>query len=211
MTDNYNSDTERRRGRKVAAILAGGLVLGVGTMATLASWNDSEFATGTFTAGKFNLEGSTTAAAGSWDDHPASPGAALSFSTPFNNLTPTDVVYASYAVRLAADTTNDANVTISATSSNTVSNLTYQLVKVPSITCDKPAVDLAAATPANILIPAGTAVGSTAGVSAFELTKGTPTSNAGATVFLCFKVTAGTITQGQSGSGTWQFSAVSKV
>jgi len=45
--------------RKVRAVLAGGLVLGVGAAVTLAAWNDSEFATGTFTAGTFNLEGST--------------------------------------------------------------------------------------------------------------------------------------------------------
>ena len=46
--------------RKILAVLAGGLVLGVGVAVTLAAWNDSEFATGTFTAGSFNLEGSTT-------------------------------------------------------------------------------------------------------------------------------------------------------
>ena len=47
----------RRVGRKIAAVLAGGLVLGVGIMATLGSWNDSEFASASFTAGTFIFEG----------------------------------------------------------------------------------------------------------------------------------------------------------
>ena len=45
--------------RKVLAVLAGGLVLGVGTAVTLAAWNDSEFATGDFAAGTFVFQGST--------------------------------------------------------------------------------------------------------------------------------------------------------
>lgn len=55
--------------RKVLAVLAGGVVLGVGVGVTLAAWNDSEFATGTFTAGSFNLEGSTTSATADYADH----------------------------------------------------------------------------------------------------------------------------------------------
>lgn len=35
---------EKATGRKVRAILAGGLVLGVGAAVVLAAWNDSEFA-----------------------------------------------------------------------------------------------------------------------------------------------------------------------
>ncbi|MGV8909948.1 MAG: SipW-dependent-type signal peptide-containing protein [Propionicimonas sp.] len=55
MTVNTNSDRTagRARRRKVAAALAGGLVLGVGTMATLASWNDSPAAAATYSAGQF--------------------------------------------------------------------------------------------------------------------------------------------------------------
>ena len=52
--------TEERglRSRKVRAILAGGLVLGLGAAVTLAAWNDSEFAKGTFTSGSLNIQGS---------------------------------------------------------------------------------------------------------------------------------------------------------
>lgn len=62
--------TTRNR-RKVLAVLAGGLVLGVGAAITLAAWNDSEFATGTFTAGSFNLQGSTDGT--TYAEHTAAP------------------------------------------------------------------------------------------------------------------------------------------
>jgi predicted ribosomally synthesized peptide with SipW-like signal peptide len=122
--------TQRAARRKVAAVLAGGLVLGVGTMATLASWNDSEFASATFTAGKFNLEGAVDASQATFGEHAASGSAgALTFTAPFNNLTPTDVVAAPFAIRLAAGTTNDAKVTLTAATntSGTVTNLTYEV------------------------------------------------------------------------------------
>ena len=53
------ASTTANRRRKISAILAAGMVLGVGTTATLAAWNDSEYAQGSFAAGTFNLEGST--------------------------------------------------------------------------------------------------------------------------------------------------------
>jgi len=200
---NITTETKRQRGRKVAAVLAGGLVLGVGTMATLASWNDSEYATGTFSAGRFNLQGSADGGT-TWNDNTSAPGAALSFSTPYNNLQPGSVVYSTYLVRLAANTTNDATVAISATSSGAVTGLTYELASVSNATCNDAAI--AAGT---TLVPSGTAVGSATGASTFALAKGAPTTNPGGTAYLCLKVTAGSIAQGQSGTGTWQFAATS--
>ena len=46
----HDTAKRRSRSRMIRAILAGGLVLGVGTAVTLAAWNDSEFVTETFTA-----------------------------------------------------------------------------------------------------------------------------------------------------------------
>lgn len=202
MTANTNTtETKRQRGRKVAAILAGGLVLGVGTMATLASWNDSEFANATFTAGSFGLEGATSE--GSFTEH-ATAGAAgtLTFTAPFDNLTPTDTVYASFAVRLTAGTTHDADVTVSAPStSGNVGNLTYTLIQSSSWTCD-------AGTTGTELV-ASQAVGGATGAQTFELSQGTGGA-AGQPAYLCFKVTAGAdLVQEQSGSATWQFQATS--
>ncbi len=181
-------------------------MLGVGTMATLASWNDSEFASATFTAGKFNLEGAVDASQATFGEH-ATSGAAgsLTFTAPFNNLTPTDVVAAPFAVRLAADTTNNARVTLNAvTTGGTVANLTYELVRTATAGCTT-------ATTGTSIVAAGTAVSSVAGAQTFDLNMGSPVSNPGAPAYLCFKVTADAgLTQSQTGSVTWQFQAVSQ-
>jgi predicted ribosomally synthesized peptide with SipW-like signal peptide len=203
-----NDQTSKRSARrKVAAVLAGGLVLGVGTMATLASWNDSEFASATFTAGKFNLEGAVDASQATFGEH-ASSGAAggLTFTTPFNNLTPTDVIAAPFAVRLAANTTNNATLTLTAATntSGTVANLTYEVLKTITPGCTT-------ATTGSTVVPAGTAVTSVTGASTVSLAMGSPTTNAGAPAYLCFKVTAGAaLAQSQAGVVTWQFNAVSQ-
>ncbi len=197
MTSNTTTETKRQRGRKVAAILAGGLVLGVGTMATLASWNDSEFANATFSSGTFKLQGSTNGTL--FADHATSPGAGLTFTAPFSNLQPGSVVYAPFAVQLTSDTTNDATVTVSATSTGTVTGLSYQLIRASAFGCD------ASTTGTNVV--ASSAVGTAAGAVTFDLTKTGATN----TAYLCFKVTADTsMGQGQVGSGVWQFNAVSK-
>ena len=62
MAEHRTTDgTRRRDSRRVKAVLAGGMVLGIGAAITLAAWNDSEFATGTFSAGHFGIEGARTA------------------------------------------------------------------------------------------------------------------------------------------------------
>jgi predicted ribosomally synthesized peptide with SipW-like signal peptide len=192
------TETKRQRGRKVAAILAGGLVLGVGTMATLASWNDSEFANATFTAGTFKLVGSLNGT--TFTDHATSASSAgLTFSTPFSNLQPGSVVYAKFAVQLTSDTTNDGTVTVIGSKTGSVTGLSYQLIRTTAWGCD------AATTGTNVVT--SSAVGAAAGAVTFDLTK----TGADNTAYLCFKVTAdSTMTQGQSGTGIWEFSAASK-
>lgn len=197
---------ERKRRRRipgrVRALLAGGLVLGVGATVTLAAWNDSEFATATFQAGTFNLQGSTDGS--TFADHASAPGAPLGFSVNASTLSPGDVVYAPYAVRLAANTTSPATVTVTAPSTTgTVAGLTYALIQPSTFGCS-------ASTTGTTLVPAATAVGSVPGTVTFELTPGAPTSSPGSAVNLCFVVTAGAgLTQSQSGSATWQLQAAS--
>lgn len=205
MTETQES-TKRGMSRKLKAVLAGGLVLGVGAAVTLAAWNDSEFASGAFAAGSFNLEGSNTDGV-AFDEHATAGAAApLTFTTPLaGNLTPTDVVYAPFAVRLAADTTSPADVVVSAeTSSGDVTNLTYTLVSTATWGCDSAAV-----LAGTELVPAGTAVTSVPGTPGFTLPIGAPTSDPGAAQNLCFAVTAGEVTQGQTGTVTWEFAATS--
>jgi len=195
----------RRRGRvpgRVRALLAGGLVLGVGATVTLAAWNDSEFVTATFQAGTFNLQGSTDGT--TFADHATAPGAALGLSVNASALSPGDVAYAPYAVRLAANTTNPATVTVTTPSSTgTTTGLTYSLIQPSAFGCN-------ASTTGTTLVPAGTAVNTVPGTVTFALAPGTPTTSAGTAVDLCFVISAGAgLTQSQTGSVTWQFQAVS--
>ncbi|WP_051267370.1 SipW-dependent-type signal peptide-containing protein [Nakamurella lactea] len=196
------------RRRKLRAVLAAGLVLGLGAAVTLAAWNDSEYATGTFAAGTFNLEGSTDGT--TYADHATGATAAtLPFTVNPTNLSPGQVVYSPFAIRLAAGTTTGASVAVQAvTNTGTVTNLTYALVTTSSITCNAAAVT--GATGAAILVPAGTLLSSVGTPAPFTLVKGATAGTAGAPVYLCFAVTAGAgLVQGQTGTATWQLLATS--
>lgn len=196
--------TARRR-QRVLAILAGGLVLGVGAAITLAAWNDSEYATGTFSAGTFNIQGTSDNT--TWDEHASAGGAAsLSFTLNPTSLSPGDVVYAPFAVRVDQTTTSGANVaiTVDSSSGTILSGLNYQLIQPTSWGC-------ASGTTGTTLVPAGTAMtGIGGGPAAFALAAGTPPTTAGAPAYLCFKVTAAAgLTQSSTGTVTWKFAATS--
>lgn len=201
-TRNTLNDREARvaRSRRFRAILAGGLVLGVGAAVTLAAWNDSEFAQGTFTAGAFNLEGTTDGSV--WADHAdVDSPAELGFTVNPENLTPGDTVTAPFAVRLDDTTTTAADLLVSASpSTGDVSNLTYSLDQTTAFGCTL--------TGATNLVPADTAVGTVPGGPLVELAIGA--GAAGAPAYFCFTVTAGDdLEQSQTGTATWQFAATS--
>ncbi|UYY81987.1 SipW-dependent-type signal peptide-containing protein [Arthrobacter sp. YA7-1] len=194
------------RSRKARAILAGGIVLGVGAAVTLAAWNDSEFVTGTFNAGHFSVQGSTDGTA--FSDHVSGSPATLSFSTGFDKLSPSTTVAAPYVLHLDKDTVYDATVSVnSAASSGTAaSQLTYGIVEVASVAdCTPSAVGV------STIVPAGTALNSVDGATPFGLTKPvTPGTSPGSDQFLCLQVTAGAgLVQGSSAVGTWEFRATS--
>lgn len=189
----------RDRGRMVAAILAGGLVLGVGAAVTLAVWNDSEFATGTFSSGEFDLQGSTDGTAFSSDV--AAPGKTLAFALDADVLSPGDVVYAPFAVQLSAGSDYAADVTLENVIGGAIgTNLTYSLYNVGTFgaTCSE------AAPPTGTAIVANRAATDTGTVPAFDLTA------AATPVNLCFVVTAGAgLPQGATGTITWEFAGTS--
>ncbi len=202
MSDVRSTDSRGRR-RKVAAILAGGVVVGVGTMATLAAWTDTEYATGSFTAGKLTFQGSTDQT--NFSEHTTSGTAAtLSFSAPVTAMSPNDVVYSAYALRLYRDSTNAANVVITAPSTTgTTSNITYTVIKTATAGCN-------AGSTGTVVVPAGTALGGVGAATAFSLAAPANASTDGVPAYLCFKVTAGSgLVQGQTGTATWLFTATS--
>lgn len=199
---------ENTKRRKVLALLAGGLVLGVGTAVTLAAWNDSEFATGNFAAGSFNLEGSTDGAAGTYSDHDTAGGAAaLEFTLPLSeNMTPEDVVYAPFWVRLDAATTSPATLTAAGItgSGDNAANLSYEVYEI-----DAAATCGAAAVAGGTLVASGADLTALTAGTDVALTEGAGT-DAGAPAQLCFVVTAeDTLTQGDTATATWQFTAES--
>jgi predicted ribosomally synthesized peptide with SipW-like signal peptide len=181
------------RRRKIMAIIAGGLVLGVGAAITLAAWNDSEFANGTFGSGSFDLEGSTDGAAFTSD--PTAPGKTLTFELDADALSPGAVVAVPFAVQLSAGSSYEADVTIEAASGAAIAaDLTYDLVDTGAFV-----TGCSAATPGTALIndAATTASGPTA---AFSLTA------AATPVNLCFVVTAGAgLDPNLTGTVVWEF------
>jgi len=192
--------------RKVRAVLAGGLVLGVGAAVTLAAWNDSEFATGQFAAGSFNLQGSTAGPTSGYSDHAeAGDAATLQFSLSPDNLSPGDVVAAPFWVRLDGSTTSPAALTAAdiASSGDNVAHLSYSVEAIaPDDTCDPDATGTVVASgDALDALPAGADVLLDAGAD----------SDPGEAVQLCFKVTAEeTLEQGAGATATWHFTATSE-
>lgn len=193
------AEASHRRSRKIKALLASGVVLGVGAVATLAAWNDSEFFTSDFAAGTFDLEGSVDGTA--FTSHDASPGVTVEFAVNPGALTPGDTVYAPFAVQLSADSTYEANVVIGEEASGDIAAvLSYSVYVVDDFAECGASVD----TTGDLLIDGRAA--STAGYSSesFDLTAPeTPVS-------LCFAVTASNaLQQGDSGTLTWELRGTS--
>jgi len=188
-------------------VLAGGLVLGIGATITLASWNDSEHATGSFATSTFDLESSTVD--GVWASNTSAPGAALAFNA--TALSPSVSRYAWINVRTTAASTVGGVVTL-ASSTNTgalVPVLEYRAVLTasPSTACDASAFT---GTPTYIAGSAGTYIAASTVPAAAVATAITAPS---AQVRYCFdvRVAAGTANsfQGATGTVTWLFSGVS--
>lgn len=105
------STTRSRRNRKIAAIAAGALVVGVGVTYTLATWTDSEWVWGGadgdagIGTSTFEVQQDTSspfAAPGEFDDFETNPGDELAFSPGALALSPGDTVYAPVALRTTA-------------------------------------------------------------------------------------------------------------
>lgn len=206
MTDASAASGKTTARRRVQAVLAGGLVLGVGAAVTLASWNDSEFADGIFGSAAFNLEGSTDGE--TYTDHASADAAAtLDFSA--DNMTPGQTVHTPFWVRLDPDTTVDGTIEaadgigITTSEGTNTANLSYEVTADPD-SCDA----AGAATGATVASGAdlSTGVGST---STIDLAAGD--GSAGAPVQLCFAVTAAEeeFAQGDTTEVTWEVLATS--
>ena len=119
-TTPLNPEAQRKqdRARKRKAILAGGVVLGLGAAVTLAAWSDDVFANGTFNTGQFELQGNVTTTnltapftdTDGWDVYDSAPGGELRFDQALTGgttieLQPNEEVFAPITLRLSPDTT----------------------------------------------------------------------------------------------------------
>lgn len=122
-----------RRRRKLLALGAGGLVLGIGAVVTMAAWTDTEVATGDFAAGTFGIEGSadgTEFSSHTGDDSMLT----LEFDAQALNLSPGDSTSEVYAVRLMPGSTYAASITSAVSASGTAAdNLSYTIETVGDI------------------------------------------------------------------------------
>ncbi|MFC8179597.1 MULTISPECIES: SipW-dependent-type signal peptide-containing protein [Nocardiaceae] len=213
MTDQVQKSNRKR---KVRALLAGGLVLGVGAAVTLAAWSDNVFGNSDFATGdarwelQGNFETTTPLTEAGWGDYDITPGGGIAFPIPLkNNLTPGDVVRAPVAIRLAPGQELGASVTLDAPNldaGNLLQNaLTYGIYSGVTA-ADCVAGNVGAAT----LVPVGSPL-STGGT--FTIASGAAAEN-GTPVELCYVVTlpSGTpsnVSGLQTGTLVWDFQGTS--
>lgn len=211
MTDQVQKSNRKR---KVRALLAGGLVLGVGAAVTLAAWSDNVFGNSDFATGNaaWNIQGnfSLTQDAGQWVESDVSPGTTFGFPVPLKlNLTPGTTVYAPVALRLAPGQTLGGTVTLAGATGGTPAGVPLVNALQYSVTSGGTAANCVAGTPGpTAVVPPGStlATGSATGAVTL-LADATP-------VALCFAVTLPpTATNAVSGLNTgtliWNFSGQS--
>jgi predicted ribosomally synthesized peptide with SipW-like signal peptide len=196
-------EKRRLRSRRIRALLAGGLVFGVGAAATLAAWNDSEFGGATFTAGRFDIVGSTDGTV--FASHATSGAAAtLNFQLPPTAMAPGTTTYALFSVKTANPSVAGTLQLTAGTPGGTglAAHLTYGVRTIAGTACNA------------TTYPAGTSVvtdGSalTAGGASTQ----TVSANGAAQVNYCIAVTLPTTAlnaaQGLTMSQTWQIQGTS--
>lgn len=96
--------------RRLRAVLASTAVLGLGAVATLALWSDSEVIFGEFTSAGFTVE-SAPAPTATFEEHDSRDGAVvLNFDLPFGGLVPGEPVEAEVWFRMATATSGEVQV-----------------------------------------------------------------------------------------------------
>ncbi|AWH96550.1 hypothetical protein A6048_14810 [Dietzia psychralcaliphila] len=107
--------THYRWWRQTRVLAAAGLVLGLGSLATVATFQDGTWANGQFASIRGGIEGSTTStngANGTWSNHFTSGSAAVMEVNPSTGLVPGATVYSKFALRTSSGVTNPATVTM---------------------------------------------------------------------------------------------------
>lgn len=215
------------RGR---ALLAGGLVLGLGAAATLAAWTDNEWVfggsgngdgtePGTPGTGIYRMQQNTwtgTAGAASWVDEPDANGGALTFTLEPEKMIPGKTVYGPLQLRAVAGS-EALNVSLAEgiqsalnrgtnNSTDLYDALRYGLYKG----VDKAACEAGTVSGADVVVP-GNSVLTATSAGTFHLAAGADATTAGAPENLCFALTlpagASADLQGLNTVPVWRFTS----
>ncbi|WP_127482877.1 SipW-dependent-type signal peptide-containing protein [Microbacterium oxydans] len=192
-------ERRRLRSRRLRAVLAGGVVLGIGVAATLAAWNDSEYGSASFTAGKFDIVGAVDGA--TFSNHAtAGTAATLNFQLVPTAMAPGNSTYALFSVKTANPSVAGTVQLIAGTPTGTglAAHLTYGVRTIAGTTCN------------STTYAAGTAVvADGSALTAGGATTQAVTANGATQVNYCFAVTlplaAPNAAQGLTMTQTWQF------
>ena len=194
---------------RLRALLAGGLVLGVGGAVTLAAWNDSEYASSTVTASTFGIEGSANG--GPFAEHATADGAAqLVFDPALPLLSPGQDGFLQFSVRTTTDATAGGAVSVQTPTLQGSAELQGALEYAVRVMPDGSGCDAALfeGAGADVIVPNGTALDATVPENASELAP-----EAGNAVHYCVRISmiadAGNEVQGETLTATWQFLAES--
>jgi predicted ribosomally synthesized peptide with SipW-like signal peptide len=194
---------------RVRAILAGGLVFGIGAAVTVAAWTDDEYSSATITSGRFGIVGSVNGAA--FTDHASSPGPSLTFTPTLGAVYPgSPAGFTTVQVRTASVATGgfDSVPGVVRMSASTLPSdalaaaLVYAVRLVPSgSSCNEALFSNGAAT---VIVPNATTLSTQVPANVQSV------SAAGAlTLSYCIRIalpdTAGTGSQSLTTSVTWQF------
>ena len=205
--------TRSRTFTKVRAVLAGALVLGVGSSMTLASWTDQEYATGSFSASRFNTE--STIDNSTWADNTSAPGPSITFTG--SGMSPDTHRYGYVLVRgkansvagtltFAAPTVNNGTDTAPLLGSA----LQYRAVAITAAGCTS--TSFTSGSPTWIVGgPSTYSPLATAGPTTVALTAATasPSAPAGYCFDVYLPAGADTGLQGKSTAVTWHITATS--
>lgn len=215
--------TRSRRNRKIAAIAAGTLVLGLAATYTLATWTDSEWvwggsgSSGGIGTSKFEVEQSVDNVV-TWQNDEVSPGGSLAFSANALQLTPGDTTYASVSLRTQTASIG-GNVTLQGAVPNPAatgtSTLLWEAVRVSAYTSSAataPNCD-AASLGSWTAVPAVQGVVLSTAATASQALEAATSSAPGAPQHYCLALTLPTgspdTLQGTTIAPVWKFESVS--
>lgn len=203
------------RSRKRKAILAGGIVLGLGASMTLAAWTDDVWVSSSFSAGSFNVQGAVDPAGTSWREYNTSGGAGpLVFTVPVSAMSPGDSVFAPLNLRVdPAKNSYDAAITLpTAPSAPATGDANIAFFGALKVTLFNVAPGSCSSTGTSLAAPLSgfnsVALGTTTTSPLLTLDKNSTPQG------ICFKVSlpAGapsTVQGGTTGALTWNFDATS--